>query len=116
MHRPLPWRAIAIVASTIATLLALLLLPACCCVRGTSAPSTSAPPPMHIPPIGSVPLPDFSEAHTKAPTQAFFRNVWFYLDETMFLDIHQLRGEMQAKDRVTPLNFDDQRSFVMRVD
>jgi hypothetical protein len=119
LSRPLPWRGIAVVSSTVAVLLALLLLPACCCVRGvrgTTAPSTGAPPPMHIPPIGTVPLPDFSEAHTKAPTQAFFRNVWFYLDETMFLDIHTLRGEMQAKEAGQPLNFDDKRSFVMRVD
>lgn len=116
MPSPLPWRAIALVSSTVAILLALLLLPACCCVRGTSAPSTSAPPEMHIPPIGTVPLPDFSEAHVKAPTQAFFRNVWFYLDETMFLDIHELRGEMQSKTAGGPVNFDDRRSFVMRVD
>ena len=116
MSRTLPWRAIALVSSTIAVLLALLLLPACCCVRGTSAPSTNAPPESHIPPIGTVPLPDFSEAHVKAPTQAYFRNVWFYLDETMFLDIHELRGEMQAKDGSGPVNFDDKRTFVMRVD
>ncbi|HEX7192199.1 MAG TPA: hypothetical protein VF381_11590, partial [Thermoanaerobaculia bacterium] len=114
--RSLPWRAIALVSSTIAILLAMLLLPACCCVRGTSVPSAGAPPESHIPPIGTVPLPDFSEAHAKAPTQAYFRNVWFYLDETMFLDIHELRGEMQSKTRQDPLNFDDKRSFVMRVD
>jgi hypothetical protein len=116
MSRTLPWRAIALVSSTIAVLFALLLLPACCCVRGTSAPSTSAPPESHIPPIGTVPLPDFSESHVKAPTQAFFRNVWFYLDETMFLDIHELRGEMQSKEPGLPVNFDDKRTFVMRVD
>src|SRR5438270_451928 len=116
VSRPLPWRAIALVASTVAVLLALLLLPACCCVRGTAAPSTSAPPEMHIPPIGTVPLPDFSEAHVKAPTQAYFRNVWFYLDETMFIDIYELRGEMQSKEAGRPVNFDDKRSFVLRVD
>jgi len=114
--RTLPWRAIALLSSTIAVLLALLLLPACCCVRGTSAPTTSAPPESHIPPIGTVPLPDFSEAHVKAPTQAYFRNVWFYLDETMFLDIHELRGEMQSKPPGSPVNFDDKRTFLMRVD
>jgi len=114
--RTLPWRAIALLSSTIAVLLGLLLLPACCCVRGTSAPSTSAPPESHIPPIGTVPLPDFSEAHVKAPTQAYFRNVWFYLDETMFLDIHELRGEMQSKPPGSPVNFDDKRTFLMRVD
>lgn len=114
--RSLPWRAIALVSSTIAILFGLLLLPACCCVRGTSAPSTSAPPEAHIPPIGTVPLPDFSEAHVKAPTQVFFRNVWFYLDETMFLDVHQLRGEMRSKEPGRPVNFDDRRSFVLSVD
>jgi hypothetical protein len=116
LSRPLPWRAIALVSSTIAVLFGLLLLPACCCVRGTTAPSTSSPPESHIPPIGTVPLPDFSEAHVKAPTQAYFRNVWFYMDETMFLDIHEMRGEMQSKEPGLPVNFDDKRSFVMRVD
>src|ERR1043166_1761105 len=116
LSRPLPWRAISIVSSTVAVLLALLLLPACCGARGPSAPSTGAPPEAHIPPIGTVPLPDFSEAHVKAPTQAFFRNVWFYLDETMFIDIHELRGEMQSKEAGLPVNFDDRRSFVLRVD
>jgi hypothetical protein len=116
LSRPLPWRAIALVSSTVAVLFALLLLPACCCVRKTTAPSTTASPEMHIPPIASVPLPDFSEAHVKAPTQAYFRNVWFFLDETMFIDIHELRGEMQSKEAGLPVNFDDRRSFILRVD
>lgn len=111
LSRPFPWRAAAIVASSVAVLLALFLL-----VRETGVSSMNAPPVSHIPPIGTVRLPDFSEARAKAPTQAFFRNVWFYLDETMFLDIHELRGEMQAKKAGAPLNFDDKRSFVMRVD
>ncbi|HEY2323815.1 MAG TPA: hypothetical protein VGJ82_13240 [Thermoanaerobaculia bacterium] len=116
LSRSLPWRAIALVSSTVAVLFALLLLPACCCVRKTTAPSTTASPEMHIPPIASVPLPDFSEAHVKAPTQAYFRNVWFFLDETMFIDIHELRGEMQSKEAGLPVNFDDRRSFILRVD
>jgi len=116
MPRPIPWKPIAIVTSTTSVLLALLLLPACCCVRGPAAPSTSAPPPMHIPPIGEIPLPDFSDAHAKAPTETSMTNVWFYYDETMFLDIHSLRGQMISKPPGEPVNFDDRRKFTLRVD
>src|SRR5204862_5770501 len=37
-------------------------------------------------------------------------------DETAYLDIHQLRGEMIANDAGAPVNFDNKLTFVMRVD
>ncbi|HJW96456.1 MAG TPA: hypothetical protein VJ901_22795 [Thermoanaerobaculia bacterium] len=115
IHRPLPWKPIAIVTSMTTILLSLLLLPACCCVRG---PGTTAqlPPVMHIPPIGTEPIPTPKEAEAKAPTDAEMHNVDFRMDEFMFLRIHHLRGTMQSKQPGAPLNFDDKTSFVMKVD
>src|SRR5437870_4304411 len=67
-------------------------------------------------PFGSEAIADFSEAQTKAATQTQMRNVDFHFDETGFLDIHELRGEMQAKEVGQPVNFDNKLTFVMRVD
>src|SRR5205085_256931 len=109
MPRPLPWKWIAIATSTSTALLALLLLPACCCVRGPAAPSTGQPPAIHIAPIGEQTVPDFRETHLKGPTETQMSNVWFHYDETMFLDIRSLRGQMISKPPGEPVNFDDRR-------
>jgi hypothetical protein len=114
MPRPLPWKPIAIVTTITTVLLSLLLLPACCCVRGPASPSLA--PVTRIPPIGTEAMPNFSEAQTKAPTETQMRNVDFHFDEAGFLDIHELRGEMQAKEAGHPVNFDNKLTFVMRVD
>jgi hypothetical protein len=114
MPRPLPWRVIAIVAFAALILLSLLLLPACCCVRGPGTPSGAMV--MHVPPIGAEAIADFSEAQTKAPTQTQMRNVDFHVDEITMLNIHELRGEMQAKEVGQPVNFDNKLTFIMRVD
>jgi hypothetical protein len=116
MPRTTSWKVLAIITSTTTVLLGLLLLPACCCVRGPAAPSTNAPPPMQIPPIGELPLPDFSESHVRAPTETLMTNVWFYYDPVMFLDIHTMRGEMISKPPGQPVNFDDRNKFTLRVD
>ena len=58
--------------------------------------------------------PDF--AHPHALTQAQMREVDFHIDEVTILNIHSLRGEMVPKEEGAPLNFDDKRSFVLRVD
>jgi hypothetical protein len=71
---------------------------------------------MHIPPIGELALPDFSYAHVSAPTETSMTNVWFYYDETMFLDIHTMRGQMISKPPGEPVNFDDRRKFTLRID
>jgi hypothetical protein len=109
------WKATAIISICVAVLLSLLLLPACCCVKGPLSPVTPAPPP-HIPEIGTADMPTPTEAEAKAPTEAEFNNVWFHIDETAYLDIHHLRGQMQAKKAGDPLNFDNKTSFIMRVD
>src|ERR1700755_1104338 len=115
MPRPFSWRVVAIVATATTILLSLLLLPACCCVRGP-ATNPSAVPVAHLPPIGSEAIADFSEANTKAPTQTQMRNVSFRVEEDVALEIHELRGEMQAKEAGKPVNFDNRTAFVLRVD
>ncbi|HLJ73625.1 MAG TPA: hypothetical protein VKU62_03500, partial [Thermoanaerobaculia bacterium] len=70
----------------------------------------------HIPPIGSEATADFSEANTKAPTQTQMRNVDFRVADDIALNIHELRGEMQAKEAGKPVNFDNKMEFVLRVD
>jgi hypothetical protein len=90
-------------------------LPACCCVRGP-ATNPATIPVTHIPPIGSEAMPDFSEANTKAPTQTQMRNVDFRVGDDIALNIHELRGVMQAKEAGKPVNFDNKMEFVMRVD
>ena len=114
MPRPLPWKPIAIVAVAVAVLLSLLLLPACCCVRGPASPT--AAPEQHIPPIGTEPIPTPTEAQAKAPTQTQMHNVDFHVDETTVLDIHELRGEMVSKRAGAPLNFDNKTEFILKVD
>jgi hypothetical protein len=112
--REVPWKPVAIVTTTLAVLLSLLLLPACCCVRGPAAPTTA--PPVHIPPIGTEPIPTPTEAQAKAPTQTQMRNVDFHIDEDTMLNIHAMRGEMAAKKAGDPLNFDNKNDFVMKID
>ena len=51
MARQVPWKPIAILTTISTVLLSLLLLPACCCVKGPLAPITPAAAPV-IPPIG----------------------------------------------------------------
>lgn len=109
------WKPLAIVTTCTTVLLSLLLLPACCCVKGPLAP-ISGPEAFHIPPIGTEPIPTPKEAEAKEATQTEFNNVWFHIDEIAYLDIHHLRGEMQAKTPGDPLNFDNRNSFIMRVD
>ncbi|MEA2163005.1 MAG: hypothetical protein QOK37_1132 [Thermoanaerobaculia bacterium] len=115
MSRTTPWKPIAILTTTASVLLLLLLLPACCCVKGPLSP-TIVPPKIEIPPIGTEPIPTPTEAASKAPTQAFMRNVWFHIDQDAYLDIHFMRGELVSKVEGAPLNFDNKLSFVMKVD
>jgi hypothetical protein len=110
-----PWKPIAILTTFSTILFALLLLPACCCVKGPLAP-VSGPPKIEIPPIGTEPIPTPTEAASKAPTQALMRNVWFHIDQDSYLDIHVMRGELISKTPGTPLNFDNKQDFVMKVD
>src|SRR3954467_8837695 len=67
--RQVPWKPIAILTSISTVLLSLLLLPACCCVKGPLAP-IAGPPKIETPLIGTQQIPTPSEAASKAPTQA----------------------------------------------
>jgi len=115
MARQVPWKPIAILTSISTVLLSLLLLPACCCVKGPLAP-IAAPPKVETPPIGTQQIPTPTEAASKAPTQALMRNVWFHFDQDAYLDIHIMRGELVSNTPGEPLNFDNKLSFVMKVD
>src|SRR5436309_8717025 len=75
MRRQVPWKPVAIVTSISTVLLSLLLLPACCCVKGPLSPITPATAP-EIPMIGRGEMPTPTEAAAKAPTETFMRNVW----------------------------------------
>lgn len=114
MRRELPLSSIAFLTTT-TLLLSLFLMSGCCCMKGPLAP-ISGPPPIVIPPIGREPIPTPSEAASKAPTQAFMRNVWFHIDQEAYLDIHVMRGELVSKTAGAPLNLDNKKSFVMKID
>jgi len=115
MARQVPWKPIAILTTISTLLLSLLLLPACCCVKGPLAPIAPAAAPV-ISPMGAGAMPTPSEAASKAPTQALMRNVWFHIDQDAYLDIRSMRGEMVSNTPGEPLNFDNKLSFVMKVD
>jgi hypothetical protein len=115
MPRQVPWKPIAILTTISTVLLSLLLLPACCCVKGPLAP-IAGPPKIETPRIGVEQIPTPTEAASKAPTQALMRNVWFHIDQDAYLDIHSMRGELVSNTPGEPLNFDNKLSFVMKVD
>src|SRR5215470_15584035 len=75
-----------------------------------------APEKVNPPLIGTQDIPTPTEAQAKAPVQAEMHNVWFHIDPVAYLDIHQLRGEMVAKEPGAPVNFDNKTTFVMTVD
>lgn len=109
-----PWKPVAILTTLTTVLLALLLLPACCGTRAPYAPLTA--PESKIPRIGVEDIPTPAEAQAKANTQGQMRNVWFYFDDYLYLDIHSMRGELVPKEAGKPLNFDNKTTFVMKVD
>lgn len=115
MQRAVPWKPIAIATTALSVVLALLLLPACCC-RGRAAGPAVAPEKTNPPLIGTQDIPTPTEAQAKEPVQAEMHNVWFHIDPVAYMDIHQLRGEMIANEPGGPLNFDNKTSFVMKVD
>src|SRR3954467_6691120 len=110
MRRQVPWKPVAIVTSISTVLLSLLLLPACCCVKGPLAPIAPAAAPV-ISPMGAGAMPTPTEAAAKAPTQTLMRNVWFRIDQDAFLDIHSMRGELVSNTPGAALNFDNKLSF-----
>lgn len=104
-------RVIPVAIAILLCIIALLTLFACCCpgARPRAAPQTS------VPPIGTANLAVPAEAVPARETETQMRNVNFHVDRTVILHIHDLRGQMFDKDAGRPLNFDDRRSFIMRL-
>jgi hypothetical protein len=111
---PQAWRPIALVAIAGLIFFSLLLLPACCCVKGPLQAVVA--PPSQVPAIGTAAIPIPTEAESREPTQTQMQNVGFHVDESTVLNIHRLRGEMASKQTGAPLNLDNKNSFVLRVD
>lgn len=85
---------------------------ACCCPgKFTRTPVT----PSSSPPIGTANVTVPVEAVPARETDTEMRNVNFHIDRTVMLHIHDLRGQMFDKEKGKPLNFDDKRSFIMRM-
>lgn len=89
-----------------------LTLFACCCPRVAPSPM---PPATETPPIGMAHFDVPKEAAPAAHTQAEMRNVLFHIDPTISLNIHTLRGEMYDRTEGQPLNFDDKRTFIVKM-
>ena len=111
----LSWKPLTITAVAGLILLSLVLLPACCCVKGPAATLLSAPG-SERPSVGQTPFVIPPDAEQRGPTDAQMQNVDFRVERAITLKIHQLRGVMQSKQAGTPLNFDDKQSFILHVD
>jgi len=85
---------------------------ACCCPGRRVTPATA---PEAIPPIGTANLAVPTEAVPAKETDTQMTNVNFHIDPTVKLHIHELRGQMFDKESGKPLNFDDKRSFIVRM-
>lgn len=90
-----------------------LTLFACCCPGHLAREGAVAPVP--APPIGLAHFDEPAEVAPAAHTQAEMHNVLFHVDPTIVLRIHTLRGEFFDRTEGKPLNFDDKRSFVVRI-
>lgn len=73
------------------------------------------PQPTEPPPIGMAHFDVPKDALPAAHTQAEMHNVLFHVDPTISLIIHSLRGEMFDRTEGQPLNFDDKRTFIVRL-
>jgi len=90
-----------------------LTLFACCCPGRLAR--DQAPEPVPAPPIGAVHFNEPEDAAPSAHTQAEMHNVSFHVDQTIALKIYSLRGEFFDKAEGHPLNFDDKKSFIVKI-
>ena len=95
-------------------IITLFALFACCCPGSRLRPAAGAPQ-SEVPPIGTANLPVPTEAVPARETETEMRNVDFHIDRTAMLHIHDLRGQMFDKEAGKPLNFDDKRTFIVRI-
>ena len=102
------------VAVPVLLIVTLFSLFACCC-PGRRAGTATAIAPEAAPPIGTANLPVPTEAVPAGATDVQMMNVKFRVDPALVLDIHHLRGQMLDKESGKPLNFDDKRSFIVRI-
>ncbi|HKR66474.1 MAG TPA: hypothetical protein VJZ00_22295 [Thermoanaerobaculia bacterium] len=111
--RQLARRALLVAVPFLTGIAVALTLFACCCPR-VPAPS-AAPAAVEPPPVGLANFDVPKDAAPAAHTQAEMHNVHFHIDPTIALNIHTLRGEMYDRVEGHPLNFDDKRSFIVRL-
>lgn len=101
-------------AAPLLFIVSLFSLFACCCpgARVRASPENAGG---SIPPIGTANLAVPTEAIPARETETEMHNVNFHIDRTAVLHIHNLRGQMFDKEKGKPLNFDDKRTFIMRI-
>jgi len=108
-------RALLLVVPFLTGVAVALTLFACCCpARVGRDDGILRPEP--APPIGVAHFDVPRDAVPAKRTQAEMHNVLFHVDRTIVLKIHSLRGEFHDKSEGQPLNFDDKKSFVVRID
>jgi hypothetical protein len=100
-------------AIPILLIVTLFTLFACCCPG--NRPGTVAIAPTPVPLIGQAEMPVPIEAVPAPATDAEMRNVDFRVDPNLVLHIHDLRGQMLDKEAGKPLNFDNKKSFIVRL-
>lgn len=88
---------------------------ACCGGRAVSSEGNLEPCLEPSPPVGKAHFDVPREAEPASTTQTEMRNVDFRFDDAIILHVHHARGEMFAKHRGDPLNFDDKHSFVFKI-
>jgi len=89
-----------------------LTLFACCCPGRIGHDAVE---PVPAPPIGVAHFNEPAEAAPASHTQAEMHNVLFHIDRTIVLRIHSLRGEFFDKTEGRPLNFDDKKTFIVKI-
>jgi hypothetical protein len=106
-------RTIVLLVPFVTGIVVALTLFACCCPGKLARDSGAEPVP--APPIGLAHFDEPKEVASAAHTQAEMHNVLFHVDRTIVLNIHSLRGEFFDKVEGHPLNFDDKRSFIVKI-
>ena len=62
------------------------------------------------------PVLPHTDSDAAQPVQVQMRNVNFWADHNIILEIHRLRGEMVPTQHNRPVTFDDSNSFIIRIE